>query len=131
MAHGMIVAPEPAAVEEGALVLRRGGNAVDAAITCALVQGVADPLMSGIAGFGSMQLYLPEQGVHRCIDFHARAPARATPDMWEALVEGETRDGFGFILKGRVNDVGYQSIATPGSLKAYAEALSQFGTIPW
>lgn len=127
----MIVAPQPEAVEAGALALRRGGNAVDAAITCALVQGVVDPQMCGIAGFGSMQLYLPGRGVHELIDFHGRAPAAATPDMWEDLIEGENRDGFGFVLRGRVNDVGYQSITVPGSLKAYFEAQSQFGDLSW
>ena len=40
MTHGMIVAPQPEAVEAGALCFRRGGNAVDAAITCALVETV-------------------------------------------------------------------------------------------
>jgi len=131
MTHGMIVAPQPEAVEAGAETLRAGGNAVDAAIACALVQGVVDPMMTGIAGFGSMQLYLPKAGVHTCIDFHGRAPAAARPDMWADLVEGETRDGFGFILKGRVNDVGYQSIAVPGSLKAYDEAQREFGLLAW
>lgn len=130
-AHGMIVAPQPEAVEAGAEILRAGGNAVDAAIACALVQGVVDPQMAGIAGFGSLQVYLPRRGVHTCIDFHGRAPARTTPDMWEQLVEGETRDGFGFVLKGRVNDVGYQSITVPGSLRAYGEAQREFGTMPW
>ena len=127
----MIVAPQPEAVEAGALALRRGGNAVDAAITCALVQGVVDPQMCGIAGFGSMQLYLPTQGVHEVIDFHGRAPGAATSDMWEDLIEGENRDGFGFVLRGRVNDVGYQSITVPGSLKAYFEAQSQYGALSW
>jgi gamma-glutamyltranspeptidase / glutathione hydrolase len=129
MTHGMIVAPQPEAVEAGAETLRAGGNAVDAAVACALVQGVVDPMMAGIAGFGSMQLYLPRAGVHTCIDFHGRAPAAARPDMWSDLVEAETRDGFGFILKGRVNDVGYQSIAVPGSLKAYDEAQREFGLL--
>jgi gamma-glutamyltranspeptidase/glutathione hydrolase len=36
---GMIVAPQPEAVEAGAAVLARGGNAIDAAIACAFVQG--------------------------------------------------------------------------------------------
>lgn len=131
MTHGMIVAPQPEAVEAGAEALRRGGNAVDAAITCALVQGVVDPLMTGIAGFGSLQLYLPGRGVHTFIDFHGRAPAATRPDMWAHLIEGETRDGFGFILRGRVNDVGYQSVTVPGSLRAYWEAQTEFGTLPW
>ena len=75
MTHGMVCTPQPEAVEAGALALKRGGNAVDAAIACAFVQTVVDPQMCGIAGFGSIQLYLPSAGVHGCIDFHGRAPA--------------------------------------------------------
>ena len=93
-ATGMVVAPQPEAVEAGALVLRDGGNAVDAAITCALVQGVVDPQMTGIAGFGSLHLYLRDQDVHKVIDFHGRAPARARPEMWADRIEGEARFGY-------------------------------------
>jgi gamma-glutamyltranspeptidase/glutathione hydrolase len=128
MTHGMVCAPQPEAVEAGVLALKSGGNAVDAAIACALVQTAVDPQMCGIAGFGSMQLYLPSRGEHTFIDFHGRAPKATREDMWAHLVEAETEDGFGFILEGRVNDIGYQSITTPGSLMAYAEALSRFGT---
>ena len=55
MNQGMVVAPQPEAVEAGVLILREGGNAVDAGIVCGLVQGVVDPQMTGIAGFGSFQ----------------------------------------------------------------------------
>ena len=127
----MIVAAQPEAAEAGARVLQRGGNAVDAAIAAALVQGVVDPQMCGIAGFGSCHLFLPSRGVHCCIDFHGKTPLAAHPAMWEDLLEGETRDGFGFILKGRVNDLGYQSITTPGALKAYFEAAAEFGSWDW
>ena len=131
MKQAMIVAPQPEAVDAGADVLRAGGNAVDAAIACALVETVVDLLMCGIAGFGSAQVYMPGRGVHETIDFHGRVPAAATPDMWVDLIEAETRDGFGFILKGHVNDVGHQSVTVPGSLKAYHEALGRFGTMAW
>ena len=131
MTHGMVVAPQPEAVEAGAIILKEGGNAVDAGIACALVQGVVDPQMTGIAGFGSLQAYLPGRAIHECIDFHGKSPAATRDDMWSDLIEGETRDGFGFILKGRVNDVGYQSITVPGSLKAYAEAQEAWGRLSW
>jgi len=127
----MIVSAQPEASEAGAEVLERGGNAVDAAIAAALVQGVVDPQMCGIAGFGSCQIYLPSSSVHTCIDFHGQTPSRATPDMWQHLIEGETRDGFGFVLKGNVNDLGYQSVTVPGSLRAYHEAVTEFGCMDW
>lgn len=131
MAQAMIVAAQPEAAEAGARVLQRGGNAVDAAMTAALVQGVVDPQMTGIAGFGSCQIYMPGQGVHTCIDFHGKTPLAATEEMWADRLIGETRDGFGFILEGNVNDVGYQAITTPGSLMAYGEAVSEFGSWAW
>lgn len=128
MTHGMVSAPQPEAVEAGAEMLAAGGNAVDAAIATALVQTAVDPQMCGIAGFGSLQVLMPEKSIHTCIDFHGRCPLAATEDMWADLLEAETEDGFGFILKGGVNDIGYGAITTPGSLKAYSEALARFGT---
>jgi gamma-glutamyltranspeptidase/glutathione hydrolase len=92
---------------------------------------VVDPQMCGIAGFGSLQLYLPGAGVHSCIDFHGRAPAAARPDMWQDLVESEAEDGFGFRLRGQVNDLGYQAVTTPGSLRAFHQALSRHGKLDW
>lgn len=127
----MVACPQPEAAEAGIEVLQQGGNAVDAAIACALVQTVVDPLMCGIAGFGSLGVYLPGRGVHEYIDFHAPAPLATTDSMWAHLMEGQTRDGFGFVLKGRVNDVGYQSICTPGSLRAYEDAHRDYGRLDW
>ena len=129
--NAMIVSAQPEASEAGAKVLMRGGNAVDAAIAAALVQGVVDPQMCGIAGFGSCQVYLPRRGVHTCIDFHGKTPLAARPDMWLDKLRGETRDGFGFVVEGEINDVGYQSITSPGSLLAYHEAIDEFGTWDW
>src|SRR5690606_23416889 len=79
--EGMVCAAQPEAAAAGVRILDAGGNAVDAAVASALVQGVVDPLMCGIAGFGSMAIFLPNR-THEYIDFHAPAPARATPDMW-------------------------------------------------
>uniref|UniRef100_UPI003B5284B1 gamma-glutamyltransferase n=1 Tax=Roseovarius indicus TaxID=540747 RepID=UPI003B5284B1 len=129
--NGMVVSPQPEASEAGLEILRAGGNAVDATIAMAFVQGVVDPMMCGISGFGSMAVHDPKTGTHEYIDFHSPAPGAATADMWEDLIEGEARDGYGFILKGRVNDIGYKSICVPASLKAYATAHERFGSMPW
>ena len=78
--EAMIVTAQPEASEAGARVLMNGGNAIDAAMAAALVQGVVDPQMCGIAGFGSCQIYMPGKGIHTNIDFHGRTPLAAKPD---------------------------------------------------
>jgi gamma-glutamyltranspeptidase/glutathione hydrolase len=131
MTHGILVAPQPEAVEAGCMMLMRGGNAIDAAIACAFMQGVVDPLMTGIAGFGSLQVHLPAKRVHKIMEFYGRAPAAARAEMWADRLEGETRDGFGFILRDRINDLGHQSVMVPGNLRAYADAHAAWGALPW
>jgi gamma-glutamyltranspeptidase/glutathione hydrolase len=127
----MVVAPQPDAVEEGVSVLKNGGNAVDAALTAALVQGVVDPQMCGVGGFGSFLCYHKASGEFHQIDFHGKAPYLAEPDMWEKLFLGECPDAFGYVLEGQVNDVGYRSITTPGVVAGFRDTLSRFGTLKW
>jgi gamma-glutamyltranspeptidase/glutathione hydrolase len=127
----MVSCPQPEAAESGIEVLRAGGNAADAAVACALAQTVVDPLMCGIAGFGTAAIYMPGTGAHEYIDFHATAPGGCKPDMWENLLEGEARDGFGFFIKDRLNDIGYQSIATPGTLRGLEAIHRAHGRLPW
>ncbi|WP_414833905.1 gamma-glutamyltransferase [Afifella sp. YEN Y35] len=131
MNNATIVAPQPEAVEAGANVLARGGNAVDAALACAFMQGVVDPQMAGVGGFGSMQVYMPGRGVHEMLEFYALAPAAATPEMWLDKLLGQSRDGFGFILEGNISEIGYLACCTPGSLKGYETALRDYGTFDW
>ena len=128
--RAMVSAPQPEAVEAGLDILASGGNVVDAAIGAALVQTAVDPQMCGIAGFGSMHLHLPDRGVHELIDFHGRAPLATRPDMWADRIVGECDDGFGFMLRGQVNEIGYQSMTTPLTIKAFDQALSRFGSRP-
>jgi gamma-glutamyltranspeptidase/glutathione hydrolase len=93
---------------------------------------VVDPMMTGLAGFGSGQIYLPGKAVHEFIDFHGKTPAAARPDMWADLIEGETRDGFGFVLKGRVNMYnGAMGVfdPRPGHAGSVAPGKSRFSAI--
>lgn len=128
MAKGMVSAAQPEAAEVGADILRAGGNVVDAAIGAALVQTAVDPQMCGIAGMGTMQVHLPSRGVRTTLDFHGRAPLAVRPEMWANRIEREATDGWGFILEGRVNEIGYKAITSPMTLRAFDTALRDWGT---
>ena len=134
---GMIVAPQPQAVEEGAKALMAGGNAIDAALICAFVQSVVSPQMCGIGGYCLLNLHLARsessgkspQGI--MLDAPALAGSLATPTMWRGIVIGPNPDGWGYFLQGKVNDLGYQSVCTPGAVKGLAAVLARWGTISW
>ncbi len=128
---GLVVAPQVLAVEEGVKVLMQGGNAVDAAVTAALVQGVIDPQMCGIGGFGVALVYEAKSKQVNCLAFHARAGSKAKPDMWADKVIREAPDGFGFFLQGALNDVGAQSVGVPGTIAGLHELMARYGTWSW
>ena len=127
----MAVAPQPRAAEAAVEVLRNGGNAVDAAITAAFVQGIVDPLNCGMGGLGWMHIYDAASGEDLILDFCSRAGSKATPDMWEGLIERQGEDGLGYILRGDVNEIGYQSIGLPTAIRGLHEALTRYGTLDW
>jgi gamma-glutamyltranspeptidase/glutathione hydrolase len=110
--------------------MKRGGNAVDAAVTCAFAQGVMDPQMCGIGGCGVMLVHSPKRG-DALLEFYATAGSRAREDQWEKLFIREAADRYGYVLEGWVNDVGYQSVGVPGTVAGLSEALTRFGTISW
>src|SRR5439155_13808102 len=126
----VIVAPQPQAAEIGLEVLRRGGNAVDAAVTCAFAQGVLDPQMCGIGGCGVM-LGHDRHGEDVLLEFYATAGSLVRENMWEKLFLREAADRYGYVLEGSVNDVGYQSVGVPGTVAGLHEALTRFGSISW
>jgi gamma-glutamyltranspeptidase/glutathione hydrolase len=127
----MIVAPQPEAVEAGADILRAGGSAVDAMLACAFTQGVVDPLMCGLGGLGTIQVYDPQTGRHQVIDGMGTCPAAATPDLWANDFLGECPDGFGYVVRGNVNEIGRRAVTIPGIVRAFALAHRQFGRLPW
>src|SRR5215212_7543396 len=95
---GIIVAPQPIAVEEGAKVLMAGGNAIDAAVTCAAVQGILDPQMCGLGGYAMLNLHLANGDKSIGIDGPALAGSNVTPDMWVDKVLRPNPDGWGYFL---------------------------------
>ena len=127
----MIVAPETLASEAGLEVLERGGNAVDAAVTAAFVQGVVSPLSTGLGGWGLLIVHAAESGAQHCLDFQARAGSGVREDQWASIFLEQTPEKNLFRVEGAVNDIGYGSIAVPGVVRGLAEALERFGSISW
>lgn len=109
----MIVAPQPLAVEEGAKVLAAGGNAFDAALTCAAVQFLVDPHSCGIGGYLLLTAWPAGSKEAVTLDAPALAGSKVKPDMWQDIVLGPNPRGWGFFLKGKVNEDGYQSVCIP------------------
>lgn len=105
---GMIVAPQPLATEEGAKVLAAGGNAFDAALTCAAVQFLVDPHSCGVGGYLVMTcLPAGTSGPPAILDAPAVAGSRVTPAMWQDRVARPNPDGWGYFLQDKVNEIGY------------------------
>lgn len=126
---GIVVAPQPAAAEVGAEVLRAGGNAADAAVAAAFMQAAADPFMCGIGGFGIAQVFMRQANDHWCVEFFGRAGSKARPDLWAGRAR-KTPDGKSYV-EGFSNDVGYQSISVPGTVAGLAEIHRRWGRMPW
>jgi gamma-glutamyltranspeptidase / glutathione hydrolase len=129
--RAMIVAPQPEAVEAGVAILEAGGNALDAVLACALTQGVVDPMMCGIGGLGVLQILDPATGDHLVLDGLSTCPAACVEGMWEAAFQGECPDGYGYILRGHVNELGHTAVTTPGILRVFAEAHRRWGRRDW
>jgi gamma-glutamyltranspeptidase/glutathione hydrolase len=127
----MIVAPQPEAVEAGARVLAAGGNAIDATLACAFTQGVVDPMMCGIGGLGTMQIYDGKSGRHIVINGLSSCPAGTSETMWGKDFERECTDGYGYVVKNAANELGHRAVTVPGILRLFAEAHAQFGSLPW
>ena len=93
-----ISAQQPLAVEAGAKVLMSGGNAIDAAVTAALVQAVVTPQMCGIGGYAVINLHLAGEAGSIGID----APALAAPS-WRTIcgsTSSSVHPALGYFLKG-------------------------------
>jgi gamma-glutamyltranspeptidase/glutathione hydrolase len=121
----MVVTNQPLGSAAGAEMLAAGGNAVDAAIGALFALTVVEPMMVGIFGAGMTHLRLAD-GRHLVIDNYTTAPAASRPDMFKPV--SDTWPDY-LRAESDVNLVGLLSVAVPGTLKAWAEAVTRFGRL--
>ena len=129
---GMVVAQHVTAAQIGVEVLRRGGNAVDSAVSTAFATGVLLPIWNGIGGGGLMTVHF-NGGDGGTIDFGMQAPGLAHAEMYdledEQDVQGPSRRFSWMKVKNNANTEGYTSIAIPGTVAGLSTALEKWGTI--
>jgi gamma-glutamyltranspeptidase/glutathione hydrolase len=117
--HGMVVAQERLAARIGADILRRGGNAVDAAVATGFAMAVSYPRAGNIGGGGFMVVHSAERHEDVAIDYRETAPAATTRDIFLGP------DGKPDNAKSRDSAL---SIGVPGSVAGLALALDKYGS---
>ena len=119
---GMVVSEEEVASEVGANVLRRGGNAVDAAVATALALAVVLPEAGNLGGGGFMLVHLAKENRTIALDYREVAPRAATRDMYLKADGSVDHDEL---------DHGAKSVGVPGTVAGLAYALERWGTMKW
>jgi gamma-glutamyltranspeptidase/glutathione hydrolase len=117
--HGMVVAQERLAARIGADILRRGGNAVDAAVATGFALAVTYPRAGNIGGGGFMVIHSAERGQDITIDYRETAPQAIRQDIFLGP------DGKPDPAKSRDSALG---IGVPGTVAGLALALEKFGS---
>src|SRR5438094_43351 len=121
---GAVASVDPDATRAGIQILREGGNAVDAAVAANAVLGVTEPFVAGIGGGGFMVVYLARQ--HRVITIDGRETAPQTFPA-NAFIDPATGNPIPFFPQRVTSGM---AVGVPGTLATWAEAASQFGTMP-
>jgi gamma-glutamyltranspeptidase/glutathione hydrolase len=117
--HGMVVTDDPIASKVGEEILKKGGNAIDAAVAVAYTLAVVYPEAGNIGGGGFM-LIRRHDGKTAFIDYREVAPKKATAKMY-LHPDGSRIPG--------ASTIGYLSVGVPGSVAGMSLALQKFGTM--
>jgi len=124
----MVAAKHPLIAQTGVDIMRKGGNAVDAAVAAAFVDCVVEPAMNGIGGEGVMAIHTTD-GRNTIIDYVGRPSKDCTPDMYELFDEIEPGWMGWRRVKDDANFIGYKAATTPGTVAGLATALELHGTM--
>lgn len=118
--RGMVVSTQSLASQVGADILKKGGNAVDAAIAVGYALAVVMPSAGNIGGGGFMTIRFAD-GRSTFLDFRERAPGAAKPTLFQ--------DKDGNVLP-ELSQVGYLAVGIPGTVAGFEMAREKYGTLP-
>jgi len=119
--HGVVSAAHPLASKAGVEVLKKGGNAVDAAVATALTLGTVTPAFCGIGGGGFALIWLADERKRIFVDYREHAPQAATENIFKLTADGA--------VSGNENSMGYKSIAVPGAVAGHSFMAEKFGRL--
>jgi gamma-glutamyltranspeptidase / glutathione hydrolase len=119
--HGMVASVSEIASKVGVDVLKRGGNAVDAAVAVGLALAVVWPSAGNIGGGGFMTIRMAD-GRTTTVDYREMAPAAAHRNVY--------LDAKGEVIKGS-STIGHKAAGVPGAVAGMALALQKFGKLKW
>ncbi|XP_068339589.1 glutathione hydrolase 3 isoform X1 [Pyrus communis] len=115
--NGVVAADDARCSEVGALMLRQGGHAVDAAVATALCLGVVNSMASGIGGGGFMLVRSSATSQTQAFDMRETAPLAASQNMYASNPKAKAE--------------GALSMGVPGEIAGLHEAWLQYGRIAW
>ena len=118
--HGMVVTAQHLATEIGVDVLKRGGNAVDAAVAVGYALAVVYPAAGNIGGGGFMTIQLAS-GKKTFLDFREKAPLAARADMY--------LDSNGRLIP-ESTEIGQLAAGVPGTVSGMEYARAKYGSLP-
>ena len=115
--HGMVATSQPLASEAGLAILKKGGNALDAAIATALTLGVVEPMSTGIGGDAFLLYYRAADQRIYGVNGSGRCPKGLTLEaLRQRGIAGVPSKGWG-------------SVTVPGAIDAFAEVLERHGRL--
>lgn len=133
---GMVVAQESQAARVGQEILKKGGNAVDAAVAVAFALAVTHPSAGNIGGGGFMVIRTAE-GKAVTIDYREKAPGKATADMFlddkgagARNPDVTTKDSKGVSSHPFTNRIHLLAVGVPGTVAGLTQALEKYGSLP-
>ncbi|KAI8587062.1 gamma-glutamyltranspeptidase [Geranomyces variabilis] len=113
--HGAVATEVDVCSNVGVLILKQGGNAVDAAIAATLCVGSIDAFHSGLGG-GGFGLIRARDGINM-FDFREAAPGASSQNMFDSNTTSST--------------VGGLAVGVPGEMRAWQELHTRYGRLPF